>query len=137
MASGVNTTFRQIGIAVSIAALGTIFSASLRHNLDRGLSVVPQLKGRTQEIVNDVRQGQGAAVFRTVPRAVQGQLEHAVKSSFATGINTLLYVTAALALVGAVFSMVLIRNRDFVSRQAAEPTGHGQTGGLAQPNLTR
>ncbi len=32
MASGVNTTFRQIGIAVSIAALGTIFSSSLRHN---------------------------------------------------------------------------------------------------------
>ncbi|HWU40186.1 MAG TPA: MFS transporter, partial [Candidatus Acidoferrum sp.] len=44
MASGVNTTFRQIGIAVSIAALGTIFSASLRHNLDHHLSRIPQLR---------------------------------------------------------------------------------------------
>ncbi len=45
MASGVNTTFRQIGIAVSIAALGTIFSSSLRHDLDRLLSPIPAAEG--------------------------------------------------------------------------------------------
>jgi hypothetical protein len=123
MASGVNTTFRQIGIAVSIAALGTIFSASLRHNLDRHLNGVPQLKGHAAQIVNDVRQGQTSSVFSSLPRAVQGQLQQAIKSSFASGINSLLYVTAALALVGAVCSMLLIRNRDFASRQEADATG--------------
>jgi EmrB/QacA subfamily drug resistance transporter len=120
MASGVNTTFRQIGIAVSIAALGTIFSASLRHNLDRHLNGLALLKGHTQQIVTDVRQGQTSSAFAGLPRAVQVQLEQAVKSSFASGINTLLYVTGTLALVGAVCSMLLIRNRDFASRQDAE-----------------
>ena len=33
MASGVNSTFRQIGFAVSIAALGSIFASSLRNDL--------------------------------------------------------------------------------------------------------
>jgi EmrB/QacA subfamily drug resistance transporter len=122
MASGVNTTFRQIGIAVSIAALGTMFSASLRHNLDHLLSVAPQLKEHSQQIVAAIRQGQGGSAFVSVPPALRGQLEHAVRSSFASGINELLIVTGALALVGSVCAMLLIRNQDFVSRQPA-PTG--------------
>jgi EmrB/QacA subfamily drug resistance transporter len=121
MASGVNTTFRQIGIAVSIAALGTIFSASLRHDLNHLLASVPQLKGHTQQIVNAVRQGQSRSVFGGVPKALQTEVAHAVKSSFASGINVLLYVTGTLALVGAVCSLLLIRNRDFVSRQPEQP----------------
>jgi EmrB/QacA subfamily drug resistance transporter len=32
MASGINTTFRQIGIATSVAALGSIFAAKLSHS---------------------------------------------------------------------------------------------------------
>jgi EmrB/QacA subfamily drug resistance transporter len=117
MASGVNTTFRQIGIAVSIAALGTIFSASLRHDLNHLLASVPQLHGHTQQIVNAVRQGQSRSVLASLPSALQAQVAHALKSSFASGINNLLYVTGTLALVGAVSSLLLIRNRDFASRQ--------------------
>jgi len=43
----------------------------------------------------------------------------AIKAAFAAGLNDLLYVTAALALVGAVCALLLIRSKDFVSR--AEP----------------
>ena len=120
MASGVNTTFRQIGIAVSIAALGTIFSSSLRHDLDRLLSPIPQLKAHAQQIVDSVRQGQTASAFSAVPKAFRGVLAAAVRSSFASGINELLYITGALALVGAVASLLLIRNRDFAQRQSAQ-----------------
>jgi hypothetical protein len=120
MASGVNTTFRQIGIAVSIAALGTIFTASLRHDLGRLLAPVPQLKAHAQQIVNAVRQGEMASAFSVVPRALRGQLEGAIKSSFASGLNDLLYVTGVLALVGAICSLFLIRNRDFAHRQPTE-----------------
>jgi hypothetical protein len=126
MASGVNTTFRQIGIAVSIAALGTIFSSSLRHHLDRLLSVTPQLKDHTPQILTAIRQGHGGAAFAAVPLALRGQLERAIRSSFASGINDLLIVTGALALVGAVGSMLLIHNRDFVSRQGASAGDQGK-----------
>jgi EmrB/QacA subfamily drug resistance transporter len=133
MASGVNTTFRQIGIAVSIAALGTIFSASLRHDLEHHLAAVPQLRGHAQQIVNAVRQGQSRSAFSSVPKVLQGQLEQAVKSSFASGINNLLYVTGALALVGALSSLLLIRNRDFASRQPAEVTGGSELQAVPRP----
>jgi Major Facilitator Superfamily len=126
MASGVNTTFRQIGIAVSIAALGTIFSSTLRSHLDRFLSTTPQLKDHAGQIVTAIGQGQGGSAFAAVPADLRGPLEHAVKSSFASGINDLLIVTGALALVGSVFSMVLIRSRDFVSRQPAPAPPDGE-----------
>jgi hypothetical protein len=120
MASGVNTTFRQIGIAVSIAALGTVFSSSLRHNLGRLLAPVPQLEAHAQQIITAVRQGQTGSAFGFAPKLLRGQLEAAVRSSFASGINELLYITGALALVGAISSLLLIRSRDFAPRQPAE-----------------
>lgn len=119
MASGVNTTFRQVGIAVSIAALGTIFTASLNHNLGRLLAGVPQLHTHAQHIISQVSQGDVTDAFNSVPNALRGQLQAAITSSFASGINELLYVAGAVALVGAVGSMLLIRNRDFAHRQAA------------------
>jgi predicted MFS family arabinose efflux permease len=45
MASGVNTTFRQIGIATSIAGFGSIFTTSIRHHLTRSLASVPSAGG--------------------------------------------------------------------------------------------
>ena len=43
----------------------------------------------------------------------------ALRSSFASALNELLYVTAGLALVGAVCAMVLIRKKDFHRPDAA------------------
>ncbi len=120
MASGVNTTFRQIGIAVSIAALGTIFSSSLRHDLGLRLDPIPQLRAHAEQIVTAVRQGQTSTAFGSVPDNLRGQLESAIRASFASGINELLYVTGVLALIGAVSALLLIRNRDFAHRQPAE-----------------
>jgi len=53
----------------------------------------------------------------------------AIKAAFAAGLNDLLYVTAALALVGAVCALLLIRSKDFVSRteSAAAPAGAAPT----------
>jgi predicted MFS family arabinose efflux permease len=73
MASGINTTFRQVGIATSIAALGTIFASKLS----------------------------GATPFT-------------IASHYATAINDLLLITAIVAIVAAVASLILIRPQDFV-----------------------
>ena len=47
MASGVNTTFRQIGISVGIAVYGTIFTTVLRHDLTHKLSAIPGAASHT------------------------------------------------------------------------------------------
>jgi len=124
MASGVNSTFRQIGFAVSIAALGSIFASSLRNDLSHALSSVPALSSRAPEVVALIHQGNAAKAIASAPPAFRGQLAAAIRSSFASGIDDLMVVTAIVAFVGAVGSLLLIRQKDFLARHhAREMTG--------------
>jgi hypothetical protein len=54
-----------------------------------------------------------------VPPADRAAIGAALRSSFAAGMNDLLYVTAALALVGGVCAAALIRRKDFHQPDAA------------------
>jgi hypothetical protein len=115
MASGINTTFRQIGIAVSIAVLGSIFTGSLQHNLNHDLSSNPALAGRGTQIAALVHKGDPGQAIQSVPTAERAPLAAAIRSSFASTMNDLLIVTALLALVGGVCALALIRREDFVA----------------------
>ena len=114
MASGVNTTFRQIGIATSVAAFGSIFTSSIRHHLVHALSTVPSLTGHAPQVVTAIQQGDVARVFSSVPAAARGALAGAIHSSFAGALDDLFIVSGLIALIGAVCSVLLIRSKDFV-----------------------
>jgi predicted MFS family arabinose efflux permease len=135
MASGINSTFRQIGIAMSVAILGTIFASSLRDSLDHSLSSIPGLSGQAPHIATAVRQGQASSAISAVPPGVRGQLVSAIHSSFAGGINDLLTVTAVIALVGGVLAMALIRSQDFVGRGAPVQGEEQRSPVAAQPGV--
>jgi hypothetical protein len=121
MASGVNTTFRQIGIATGIAVYGTLFASSLRNKMDHALGAKPSLHRLLPGLVADIQQGDASGALRAVPGPLRGSVVAAIHSSFASTLNLLLVVSAALALVGAACSVVLIRSRDFVGSQAPQP----------------
>jgi hypothetical protein len=132
MASGVNTTFRQIGIATGIAAYGSIFAASLQSKLGHALAGSPQLHAELPRIVGAVQQGDAGHVIGAVPDSLRGPLVAAIHSSFADTLNILLIVSAALALVGAVCAVTLIRSRDFVASHAPPtPVSEELAGSLA------
>ncbi|WP_042378194.1 MFS transporter [Streptacidiphilus melanogenes] len=120
MASGINSTFRQIGLATSIAALGSIFTTSLHNRLTQGLTGTA-LAPHAGQILNAVRQGQVSNQVGTgagaLPPPLRSELETLVRSSFTGALDILLVVTGVLALVGGAASMLLIRDRDFVVRQ--------------------
>lgn len=130
MASGINSTFRQVGIAMSIAALGTIFTSALQRSLTASMSSAPggslgpeqveryhhELVSLVPQIVNGIRQGEGPAAGASLPPALRAVVGAAVRSAFVSGLDDLLIVTAAVAFVGAAFALVLIRGRDFVQR---------------------
>jgi MFS family permease len=124
MASGVNTTFRQIGIATSIAGFGSIFTSSIRNHLTSALASVPALAGKAPQVVTAIQQGNAASVFKSVPPSARGILAGAVHASFAGAINDLLIVSGILALIGAVCSVLLIRSKDFVASGAPSAPGH-------------
>jgi EmrB/QacA subfamily drug resistance transporter len=131
MASGVNATFRQVGIATGIAALGTIFTSAIQNHLSAALPA--SLAGSAPRIVSAIRQGSVGQLISTAPPADRAAIGAALRSSFAAGLNDVLYVTGALALVGAICATTLIRRKDFHQPASAEPatadpaTGHSAT----------
>src|SRR6202453_2973546 len=126
MASGINATFRQVGIAAGIAGLGSIFNAALQHNLTSAAAVASS----APRIVAMVRQGEVSQLLASLPPARRGEVAGAIKAACAAGLNDLLYVTAGVALFGAVCALVLIRSKDFASRTepAAAPAGDAPAG---------
>ncbi len=117
MASGVNTTFRQIGIATGIAVYGSIFASSLHQKLSQALNGLPSLERHLPGVVAAIQQGNAAHAINAVPAQLRTPLVVAVRASFASALDILLVVSAVLALVGAACSTVLIRRRDFVVSQ--------------------
>jgi hypothetical protein len=118
MASGVNTTFRQIGIATSIAAFGSIFTSSIRSHLQHSLSSVPALAGKEHQVVGAIQQGNVGAVIASVSGSARGELVAAIHVAFAGAMNDLLIVSGILALIGSICSVLLIRSKDFVVSHA-------------------
>jgi EmrB/QacA subfamily drug resistance transporter len=122
MASGVNTTFRQIGIATGIAVYGSVFASTLRHRLGQALSGIPSLERHLPGVVAAIQQGNAAQAIAAAPAPVRAPLVAAVHASFAGAVDVVLVVSAVLALVGGACAGVLIRRRDFVvSHQQPTP----------------
>jgi MFS family permease len=115
MASGVNTTFRQIGLATGIAVYGSLFASTLRQKMGNALLANPPLDRHLHDVVTAVQRGSAARAIAAVPPRLRGPLVAAIHASFAGTVDVLLVVSATLALVGAAGAVVLIRSRDFVA----------------------
>lgn len=108
MASGINTTFRQVGIATGIAALGAIFQSRVQDKVVEALAGTP-VADRAADIAHGVAAGGGGAGVGASP-AVQAAAKHA----FISGLNELFVIGAMLAFAGALLAFVLVRQSDFV-----------------------
>lgn len=115
MAAGINNTFRQVGIATGIAALGSIFAVRVRHELVQSLTRVPEVAHRAGGVATALVQGNNPVAAAGVHGMAAAQVAEAARSAFVSGMNVILVIGAVLALVSAVLSTVLIRSRDFVA----------------------
>ncbi len=117
MASGINSTFRQVGIATGIAALGAIFQHVVAQNFIAGAhGRIPA--GLHGSAVSDFVSFGG---FRAVHNAALTRL---AEQSFVDGLNDILLYAAIVAFVGAILAAVLTRPSDFYDHgapAAAEP----------------
>jgi EmrB/QacA subfamily drug resistance transporter len=117
MASGINSTFRQVGIATGIALLGTLFSSQVKNYVTSHLASVPGLGGHTQQIATAVQSGTIKQTLASLPANDRGPVALITKSAFTTGLNQILLVAAIIALVAAVISFITIRSKDFARQQ--------------------
>jgi EmrB/QacA subfamily drug resistance transporter len=113
MASGINDTFRQVGIAVGIAAWGAIFLGRAGDKVSQLLAGTPAGSGATpRHLVEAVSSGNAPADPR---------LADAAREGFLAGLNEILMLGGLFALAGAVAAFWLIRERDIERAAVTEP----------------
>jgi predicted MFS family arabinose efflux permease len=120
MASGINDTFRQVGIAVGIAVWGAIF-------IGRGADKVDALTAgsaaaspeRSRELMEAASSGNLDQALVAVPPQARETLSDAAREGFLTGLNDVLTLAAWIAFIGAALVVWLVRERE-IERQPIE-----------------
>ncbi len=125
MASGINSTFRQVGIATGIALLGTLFSNKVRGDVLARVSAVPGLAARAHQIAAAVQSGQSARVIGKLPAAARPVVGGITRAAFTSGLNHILLVAAIIALASGAISLAAIRQKDFAQQQQGAVTPPG------------
>lgn len=120
MASGVNNTFRQVGIATGIAAYGALFQHRVEADLAGALRGGP-LGGRVHELAAAVVSGNAQSAAAGLPAPLRRQLAEAAKHAFVGGLNLLFVVGAAIAFTGAAAALALVRSRDLQATAERAP----------------
>ena len=117
MASGINSTFRQIGIATGVAALGAVFQSRIASELSNNL---PQAPPSFSDAVSSGATHQAVAA---APPQFRDEALNAANHAFVTAFNEILLIGAAVAIVGGVLGLLMVRQSDFVTpgEAAAEP----------------
>jgi predicted MFS family arabinose efflux permease len=114
MASGINNTFRQVGIATGIAGLGAVFQHNVVRDTAAALagsgSGVP-LHGLRSALVS----GSVSRVAGHLPPGARVALVHAYRTGFTEALTSILEIGAAVAFAGALFAFALVRASDFVA----------------------
>jgi EmrB/QacA subfamily drug resistance transporter len=117
MASGINNTFRQLGVATGIAAFGAIFQSRVESKLAELTINTPAHESVTPAAVRQVSTGQADQVWTPVPTSAQKAIAAALPDSFVSGLNSVFVVASVLAFAGAILAVVLIRGRDFTDEE--------------------
>ncbi len=120
MASGINSTFRQVGIATGIAALGAIFGSQLSSSLGPRLATTP-LAGHAGQIAHAVLAGGPQKIFGTIPGGLSPHVADAIQTAFASAMNLILLIAGIVALAGASLAALLVRDGDFAAQRPLKP----------------
>ena len=112
-ASGINSTFRQVGIATGIAGLGALFQARVGDKLTEALTGVPLPPGAEERLEEAVASGGAETAVRAAPPAAREAVAEAARRAFVDGLDEILVVAALVAFMGGILALVLVRRRDF------------------------
>ena len=104
MASGINTTFRQVGIATGVAALGAVFQSSIDSKIGAALPAAPP------ELAEAVASGGTATAVAVAPPQFATQVAAAADTAFTAALNEILLIGALIAFAGALAGGLLVRN---------------------------
>jgi EmrB/QacA subfamily drug resistance transporter len=108
MGSGINSTFRQVGLATGVAALGAVFQSRIETKLSE---LLPGAPPGLAEVVASA--GSRAAGQRP-------EVAEAAAIAFTSALDDILLIAALICFAGAILGLTLVRSSDFVAQEAAE-----------------
>ncbi len=120
MASGINSTFRQVGIATGVAALGSILASLVRSQVGASLAGTP-LAAHSAQLGTAVGSGSLAEAAKAVPAQYHNLLFSAGRAGYVHALNEVLLIGAIIAGIATVSSLLLIRQKDFLGMGAGAP----------------
>ncbi|MBP2586585.1 EmrB/QacA subfamily drug resistance transporter [Streptomyces sp. PvR006] len=104
MVGGAVNTFRQLGFALGIAVFGLIFQSRIESVL-RADGGVPDPHGTAAALSG----GQARSIVAGWPEGERAEMAHLVREAFASGLNAVLVVAAALGAVGSLLVLATVR----------------------------
>ncbi|HMG99495.1 MAG TPA: MFS transporter, partial [Gaiellales bacterium] len=120
MASGINNTFRQVGVATGVAGLGAIFQHDFKQHTLAALShtgAEHQVLAATHGNFAPLVSGGARSLAQQLPPSAEAALAHAYRVGFTESLSSILVIAAAVALVGSLLGFALVRSSDFVSSE--------------------
>jgi EmrB/QacA subfamily drug resistance transporter len=121
MASGINDTFRQVGIAIGIAAWGAIFLGRGAEKVEQLASGTPAATGeRPRQLVEAISSGNLDGALASVPAGARDGVETAAREGFLAGMNEILLLGGVLSIAGALAALWLVRERDIQRTEQIE-----------------
>src|ERR671915_349809 len=113
MAAGINDTFRQVGIAVGIAAWGAIFLGRGAAKVEEVAAGTPAATGeRPRQLVEAGSAGNLDQALAAVPPGARDQVANAANEGFLAGLNDIVMLGGIISIAGALAALWLVRERD-------------------------
>jgi EmrB/QacA subfamily drug resistance transporter len=121
LASGINNTVSRAASLLSIAVFGIVAYHRFNQALGQRLNALGIPPGVQQLLANERKKLAAAAVPPSLPAGVRSAVRAAIESSFVDAFRVIMWLSAALAVGGAVFAWRLIRRE---RRPGSGPKAH-------------
>ena len=90
LASGINNTARQLGLAVGIAVLGAVLQRSIADQVEQRTDALGSVR---RAVTDRIADGDVAAATQLAPAAARDSLRSTYEAAFASGLNELLLIS--------------------------------------------
>ncbi|KQY38336.1 MULTISPECIES: DHA2 family efflux MFS transporter permease subunit [Nocardia] len=106
-ASGIQSAFRQLGSALGIALLTTIFFTTLSSNVDDDLTATGTPPAQAQQYAHAITGSAGAAIEGFAAQPDTQEVATAGRSAMTAGVNLGAYLAAGFVLLGLVATALI------------------------------
>jgi EmrB/QacA subfamily drug resistance transporter len=121
MASGIVNTFRQLGYALGIAALGTLFTSRIESSFAHSGALADPHTAAAQ-----ASQGAVGGLISAGPPHARTLVEHAVRAAYASSQNSIYLIAGVTALVGGAAVLAFVRASAQPELQAQPRGAHAE-----------